>query len=231
MKLVEASTPVGEIARDHQGAAMLFERLGIDYCCAGARTLEAACRSKGLDGATVAVMLDALVREGGGADGHEVPHHSIAALCDHIVEHHHEPLRADLERIEALVTKVARRHGPEHRELVRVREVFDGMRDELIEHMAEEESTVFPSCRTVEDGGTVLPSALAALENEHREVGDALVELRTLCLDYAIDHALCGTHRTMLRSLGDLERELHQHIHEENNVLFPLVRERRGVPV
>lgn len=231
MKSVEVSTAVGDIARDHQDAAMLFERLGIDYCCRGARSLADACGSKGLDAPTVAIMLDALLREGGGGADHVVPHRSIADLCDHIIEHHHDPLRGELERIDALVGKVARRHGPEHRELVRVREVFVGMRDELIEHMGEEETTTFPACRSVERGGVVGPSALAALEDEHRAVGDALVELRALCLDYSVDHALCGTHRTMLRSLGELERELHQHIHEENNVLFPLVRERSGSPV
>jgi len=231
MKVVEASTTVGEIAREHQGAAVLFERLGIDYCCRGARTLSDACGERGLDGSTVAVMLDALIREGGGDTGHEVPLRSIGELCDHIVAHHHEPLRADLERLDAVVDKVARRHGRELPELLRVREVFTGMRDELLEHMDDEEERAFPACRAADEGGPVDAAALTVLEDEHRAVGDALAELRTLCLEYSVDHALCGTHRTMLRSLAELERELHQHIHEENNVLFPMVRERHREPV
>lgn len=98
----------------------------------------------------------------------------------------------------------------------------------LQKHLALEEETLFPACRELERSG-VVPGVLdedllATHEEDHLGVGTALREMRGLGDDYRPEHGLCGTHRNLLHSLHQLELDLHQHVHEENNVLFPRVR-------
>ena len=123
---------------------------------------------------------------------------------------------------------MARVHGGQHPELADLQRLFATTRGELEEHLRLEEETLFPACRAVDDGGAaaVDPSDLEHLEHDHQATGDALCALRELSGGYDRDRALCGTHRALLGSLHALELDLHQHLHEENNVLFPRVRER-----
>jgi len=227
---IEPTEKLGDLVTKDPGRARPFELLKLDYCCGGQRTLAEACAQRGLDTATVIAMLVGL-QEGSSApraEAHDVARATIAGLCDHIVEAHHERLRRDLPRITELLAKVARAHGKGHRELYDLQRLFAGMRSNLEEHLATEEETLFPACRALEESGhgPELDEALLAHEGEHDEVGAALTALRELAGDYRLEDALCGTHRVLLHSLHDLELDTHQHVHEENNVLFPRVRER-----
>jgi regulator of cell morphogenesis and NO signaling len=88
-----------------------------------------------------------------------------------------------------------------------------------------EERVFFPAARKLEvDGALVDEPLLQKHEHDHEHVGDSLTALRELASDYRTDGALCGTHRALLDALRSLEQDLHQHIHEENNVLLPRVR-------
>lgn len=225
-----AATLGGLVARD-PSAGTLFEQLGIDYCCGGRRTLAEACAPRGLDAETVAVMLDALHAGRGRPrpDEHDVARASITELCDHIVIAHHERLRTELPQIAELLDTVVRVHGADHPELLDLRRLFTGMRNELEEHLAVEERTLFPACRALDivgGHGTLDDDLLASLQDGHAATGDALRALRELSGGYETDAALCGTHRRLLQALRALETELHQHVHEENNVLFARVRAR-----
>ena len=231
MNVTDPTATLGDLALDRPGAAALFERLGLDYCCGGRRTLEDACAQRGFDAKTVAVLLDAL-RDEPIVD--DLPHHdvarcSIAELCEHIVAHHHEPLRADLTRIDELLGTVVRVHGKGHPELAALQRLFATMRGELEIHMRLEEHTLFPACRALEERGDASrfdAGVIALLEDDHETTGDALSGLRELCGGYDLERALCATHRKLLQSLQALELGLHQHVHEENNVLFRRVRGR-----
>jgi regulator of cell morphogenesis and NO signaling len=140
-------------------------------------------------------------------------------------------LRSDLQRIDHLLATVVRVHGGEHPELEDLRRVFTGLRDELAEHMTVEERVVFPACGELERGTRtdLNDEVLGALEDEHADVGNGLVALRELTGGYRTDRAFCGTHRALLEALRALAADLHRHIHEENNVLFPRVRVLAGV--
>ena len=223
---VTGTATLGGIVAERPRMAVLFERLGLDYCCGGGQTLEEACRGRELDPTTIAAMLTAL-EEGSESNGqgvHDVAGASIDELCRHIVSEHHEPLRATLPRISELLTKVVRAHGDEDPDVHRVEDLFSRTRNELEEHMAVEEESLFPACRAA---GTDGPDGelLARLEDTHSSTGEALRQLRELSHDYRPEAAHCTTHRVLLQTMEDFELDLHRHIHEENNVLFAKVRE------
>lgn len=231
MNANDHAATLGDLVLDQPAAAALFERLGLDYCCGGRRTLEQACGQRGLDATTVRVLLAALRDEPAtpSLDHHDVARCSISELCDHIVARHHEPLRTDLAHISELLATVVRVHGKGHPELLDLQRLFATTRSELEIHLRLEEHTLFPACRTLDQHGDASAfdeGLLVLLEDDHATTGDALYALRELSGGYDTDQALCGTHRALLQSLRALELDLHQHVHEENNVLFPRVRER-----
>jgi len=230
MSTIEATTTLGDLVTSVPRAAELLEGLGVDYCCGGRRTLTEACAQHGLDAHTVAVLLNGLAQDDdrSAVDPHDVARSSIAELCDHIVAAHHDWLRKELPATGELAATVVRVHRRTHPDLVDVQRLFAGMRSELEAHMALEERDVFPACRRVEAGaaGALDPALLGQLEDEHADVGDALCALRELSGGYDESRALCGTHRRLMRRLHALELEVHQHVHEENNVLFGKVRAR-----
>lgn len=224
---ISASTPLGELLVRRPASLALLERLRLDYCCGGARTLAEACAQRGLDAHTVIAMIEALEGEGE-LEPHDIRQSSIAELCDHIVGAHHDPTRRDLSRIAELLDTVVRVHGGKHGELTDLARVFAGLRTELEEHMALEEDQLFPFCRSLDAGGAPPlpdPALIALLEHDHELTGEALSALRELSGGYDPALALCGTHRALLEALRGLEVDVHQHVHEENNVLFPRVRE------
>jgi regulator of cell morphogenesis and NO signaling len=208
--------------------AELFERLRLDYCCGGARSLADACARRGLDADTIVAVI-AAYDDGAGTgamEQHDVARASLGDLCDHIVKAHHDHLRRELPRTAELLAKVVRVHGSTHRELHDLQRVFDSLRAELERHMEAEETIVFPACRALEQqpGAHVNGAVLVQMEGDHAGVADALIALRELSDGYRLDRASCATHRALLEALQALELDLHQHIHEENNVLFPRAR-------
>jgi regulator of cell morphogenesis and NO signaling len=223
---------LGSVVAEHPRAAAVFERLGLDYCCGGKEPFAAACHARGLDPATVGMMLAALDDAAATESGHAVAAASITELCDHIVTSHHEPLRRVLPRISELLHKVVRAHGDEDPDVRRLEELFAATRTELEEHMRLEEELFFPGFRALDAAGTADFDAepLAHLEDTHAATGEALRGLRELGGDYRLDAAHCATHRVLLHTLAEFELDLHQHIHEENNVLFAKVRERMAAP-
>ncbi|HEY1367733.1 MAG TPA: DUF542 domain-containing protein [Gaiellaceae bacterium] len=217
---IDSLSTLGELVRERPARARVLERLGLDYCCGGRRTLAEACEERGLDANTVAVFLagDAEPVASETVDWGEA---TVAELCAHIVDVHHERLRWELPRLGDLASRAAEAHGAELPELAELRDVFESLRLELEEHIVDEERQLFP--RLVA-GETPSPEELAQLEREHDEAGAALHRLRELTHGYDRDRALCNVHRTLLDGLHGLELDLHQHVHEENNVLFVRAR-------
>lgn len=232
MSQINPFTSLGALVAERPARARLFERLRFDYCCGGSQTLAEACARRGLDPDTVGELLEAL---DDAPDARPDPleetdwrRATIAELCDHIVAVHHDGLRRELPRTAELMATVVRVHGRDHPELHDLQRLFTAMRDELEHHLELEERALFPICRSLEahdDTGVELDEGtLALLEDEHSATGDALAAIRDLADDYDPARALCGTHRALLDALRVLELDLHEHVHEENNVLFPRVR-------
>jgi regulator of cell morphogenesis and NO signaling len=228
MHTIDANTTLGELVNEKPACVSLLERLRLDYCCGGAQTLAEACARRGIDPHTVRVVLEALAEAPAGpSDLEELDWRgvSLGELCDHIVERHHDGLRRELPRIEELLRTVVRVHGRGNLGLYDLQRTFVGMTEELLPHLELEERVLFPAARKLEvDGAAVAEPLLHEHERDHEHVGDSLTALRELTSDYRVDRALCGTHRALLDALRSLEQDLHQHLHEENNVLFPRVR-------
>ena len=229
MNTPNLETTVGELVRAAPIRARAFEKLGIDYCCGGKKPLAEVCAVKGLDAVTVLAMLAALdgAAEGGGlADANAM---SVSQLCDHIETTHHGYLREELPRLDFMTRKVAAVHGSDEPRLVEIRAVFERFAPELAAHMADEETAVFPRIRALAAGAggpadrEELRAAVSELEREHADAGDALGRFRELTDGYAPPEWACNTFRALYDGLARLERDMHQHVHKENNVLFPRV--------
>lgn len=232
MNAIDPERTVAELVVEAPGRLRVFEQLGIDYCCGGRRSLSSACAERGLDADAVGALL-ATVEAEGGEEGEDWAAAPLTVLCDHIVEAHHGYLRRELPLLGALVDKVAGVHGNAHPELRETCELYGAIAAELGRHMVDEEEMLFPACRRLEEEGeSGLPSlaeAVGALESDHAVTGAALERIRQLNNDFRPPADACNSYRALLDRLETLERDLHRHIHEENNILFPRALEQSGL--
>lgn len=226
------TTTVRDIAAASLAAVRVFERLGIDYCCGGKRPLADICLERGYGVAAVQSELDSAMMAGSDAD-QDWSSASLGSLIRHIISTHHEYLRSELPAIEARLQKVYRvynqRYGPT---LIGLPEVFAGLRKELESHLVKEETMLFPvivAYETAANTGSRLPrvpfgkvsNPIGVMEHEHESAGQALARIREITGTYCVPDTACVTYRALMNSLDELERDLHMHIHLENNILFP----------
>lgn len=213
---------LGDLVAQNPARARVFERYGIDYCCGGRKSLADACTHQSLSVAGVLNELDACDREAPAAPD-AVEGACLAALADHIEQTHHAYLKSELPRLTTLLERVTAVHGERHPWLHALRDRFADFRRELESHMAEEERDLFPRIRRREAGSgdpDPLPS-IAQMEFEHEDAGRALAWFREVTGGYLPPADACPTFRTLVVSLEALERDMHRHVHLENNVLFP----------
>lgn len=219
---------VGDWVTERPGRSRVFERFGLDYCCGGRRPLGEACADAGLDAAEVLAAL----RESDAAAGAEPQVDwslaTMSELVGHIVSVHHAYLRRKLPRLAQMNEKVAAAHGERHPEVSQCREVFSALSAELEAHMWKEEQMLFPMIEQLESAASLphfhcgsLQNPIAVMEDEHDSAGRALRRLRDLTGGYTPPHDACNTYRAWLDGLAELEADLHEHIHKENDILFP----------
>ena len=223
MPVIDPARTVAELAVERPGRVRIFERLGLEYCCGGRRPLNEACRSAGLDTPTVVAMLEAV--ESADTDVRDWAAAPLEELVDHVVTVHHAYLRDELPRLSELVTKVAGRHGDTDPRLAVVRQTFEQLHDDVFDHIDVEELVVFPAARRAAAGepldASLLAAAVEEAEEEHARVGAALQLLRQATDGYTPREDACPSWRALLDRLATLEADLHEHVHEENNILFP----------
>lgn len=219
-------TQVGQFVAEQPGRFRIFQDHGIDFCCGGKRTLEEVCREKGLN---TDQMLGELVgyRQGEG-DSEIWTDRPLTELCDHIEATHHAFLRDMMPRLSVMAQKVANAHGARHAEMLEVQQVFEGLWAEMQSHMMKEERILFPGIRALEAGdagacshcGSV-QNPIRVMEHEHDNAGAALETMHKLTGGYQAPADACNTFKALLAGLAELEANMHQHVHKENNVLFP----------
>jgi regulator of cell morphogenesis and NO signaling len=231
MVAINTGKTVGQLVVERPARARVFERLGIDYCCGGTIPLAEACQKKGLP-------LDNVLRELDRAEAVVGPSTrawgdaTMTELADHIEATHHAYLKEELPRLEFFLNKMARRHGPTQPHIVELRDVFVAFKAELERHMAKEEQILFPLCRQLDAGdparfgcGGSVQGPISVMVREHDDAGHALERMRTLTNGYHAPEDACNTYRAVFYSLGELEADMHQHVHKENNILFPRAEE------
>jgi regulator of cell morphogenesis and NO signaling len=226
---VSPSTTVGDVVARDLRAAAVFARHGIDFCCGGRRSIDDACRSQGVSADAIMSELSALGPGDGRADN--VSDWPADRLIDHILLRHHAYVRRQIPVIAAYLAKLANKKGALHPELPRVQQIFSTVAEELVHHMEKEEMILFPFIRALaaRHAGGPLPRTpfgtiqhpIRMMEAEHQDAGADMWLLRTLTDGFQPPAEACVTWRACYAELAAFERDLHQHVHLENNVLFP----------
>lgn len=231
---VNAARTVREIATELPHATRTFEKLGIDYCCGGSRSLSDACVDARVP---VEDVLQALEQDinSGPATGAVLPDFAtgrLADLVEHILATHHAYVKQELPRLHQLLTKVVAVHGSAHPELAEIQQTFRQMSDELVSHMMKEEHILFPHIVALESAVSMgrprprpafgsVSSPVHMMELEHESAGAALKSISTLSANYTPPESACFSYKTLYSALQQFEADLHQHVHLENNILFP----------
>jgi len=229
---IATTKTLGEIAVEMPGATREFEKLGIDYCCGGSRTLGEACAEANISVDEALARLEESVTSVQTEASQDWQKPLLADLIAHITTTHHAFVREESPRIEALAAKVAGVHGKNHPELLQVQEIFSALAAELSVHLMKEEQILFPFVLRMEEsalaGEAVPPAMFGTVVNpirmmmqEHDGAGDLLRSLRTITTDYKLPEDACISYHTLYQALQGYEADLHQHIHLENNILFP----------
>ena len=229
--MTTATQTVREIAQTQPTSIRVFEKFGIEYCCGGRKPLAEACAGKDIDVDTVISALEAAARNQN-VGLKDWTNESLADLAKHIVATHHAYCKEELPRLSGLAMKVVKVHGGTNPELALIRARLAELAEELTDHLAEEEVVVFPmivklEAKSVSDGidpaesGVSVGNPLALLIQEHDHAGVLLAEIRSLSRDFNAPEYACATYHAFFEGLKEFERDLHRHVHLENNILFP----------
>ena len=221
---------VGEVVSLNFNTAGVFQKYGIDFCCGGGVTVEKACQKHGLNVDKVTSELTNLLSESVSSD-ESYSDWSISFLIDYIVNTHHSYVRRKTEELGFYTSRVAEVHGQSHPENIQIHSLFEAISKEMQSHMASEEEVVFPLLKKIERfaaNGEVIPEEIKAafhnqigeMENEHEAAGDLMKQIRVLSNGFTTPVDACTKYRILYQNLDVFEKDLHKHVHLENNVLF-----------
>jgi len=222
---------VRKIALENPASIRVFEQFGIDYCCGGRKPLAEACEAKQIRVEEVVAALERSASEPAPA-GVDFAGMTLASLTAHIIHAHHAYVRRELPRLTGLAQKVVNRHGDTRPELPEIQAKLAQLSEELTEHLAKEEVVLFPHIAKLEralEQGTPMPyvcfgtvaNPIAMMTQEHDAAGELLAGMRALSNNFTPPAGACPTFHGFYRGLLEFEQDLHQHIHLENNILFP----------
>jgi regulator of cell morphogenesis and NO signaling len=237
---IDTTKTVREVALSIPGAVRVFEKLGIDYCCGGNKPLERACGEANLQMEQVLESLKSAAvstesRRANASGEQHAGNWQNAPLTDLMAEikrRHHEYVKQETARLEPLFEKVCRAHGERHPELLEIQKEFRRLSQELFTHMMKEEWVLFPYIERMEEatiaGEPILPAPfgtinnpVAAMTHDHDAAGNSLRQMRQFSQGYQPPRDACTSFKALYSALAEFERDLHQHIHLENNILFP----------
>ena len=224
---------VGNLVVHHPHLRQSLEQLGIDYCCGGKRPLGKAAEAAGQAWTTVEAVLTEVLAGRSKQTVTDWNTVSLTILADHILEKHHTFMKEQLPRLDGLLAKVQRAHRAQHGDMLsELRRVYDSLRSELEAHLMKEEQILFPAIkgidaflagkgeRPVVHCGSV-SHPIRQMEHEHDSAGNALAEMRRMTDGYRLPSDACQTFTALYDGLQAMEADLHEHIHLENNILFP----------
>lgn len=229
-ELLEQKPTIGQLVTTDWRKAEVFKKYGIDFCCGGKKTLEEVCLEKGINSLFVEAELNEI--DGRAALPFNFNAWDLDFLADYIVNNHHKYVQESIPFLTEVMAKVAMVHGPNHNELVQIKENVDELIDELTMHMQKEEFILFPYIKQLTSAirfntpltpppfGTIV-NPISMMESEHRSAGDALKNIEALSNSFTAPADGCTSYRVLYAKLKEFQDDLHQHIHLENNILFP----------
>ncbi|HLW50357.1 MAG TPA: iron-sulfur cluster repair di-iron protein [Sphingobacteriaceae bacterium] len=216
---------VGEIAAKDIRKADAFKKLGIDFCCGGRKTVSEALAEAGISREQYEAELEKVANRQIGGVAHNFDSWGLGFLSDYIFNVHHQYIRENGPILEQLAEKVAHRHGGQHPELNDLVGVVQNLMAELYSHIQKEEQILFPLIKQFEQQGAKpqmgVDGPIARMEAEHEDAGNELRTLRKLTSDYTLPIGACNSYTYLFQKLEEFESDLFQHIHLENNILFP----------
>jgi regulator of cell morphogenesis and NO signaling len=232
---IDTNKTVREIAVEIPSATRVFEKLGIDYCCGGGKGLGDACVQAKLPVDQVLRDLQQaessrIARQENARDWSREP---LADVIGEILHKHHAFVKAEIPRLSTLAEKVSSKHGERHPETLKVNDLFSDLANELSMHLMKEEQILFPYMIRMEEAVVakepMIPSScfgtvqnpISMMVSEHDGAGETLRVLREVTDNYKVPDDACTSYRTLYTGLLEFEADLHQHIHLENNILFP----------
>jgi len=231
MKNLEKET-LAMIALSNHEFIPVLEKYGLDFCCRGKKTLSEACSEKNLASDIIVKELKESVQ----ADKRSMPFTEMSAeeLISYITIHHHFYVRNSMSTIFSHIEKIATSHGDRYPHMKEVSKLFMEVIEDLLPHMEKEEKILFPGIKALaestkigENNGSntmLINTPIQVMEAEHDHVGQLVYKIRELTNGYTPPEDACTTHRVCLEELRFFEQDLHQHVHLENNILFPMAK-------
>jgi len=214
--------PVGDIVAEDYRTAQVLRSYGLDFCCGGGKTLEKACSSKKIEIDEVISELESL-KEVDGSE-HNYNEWSLDFLADYIVNNHHAFVRKMLPELAFYAEKVSRVHGDRDPELNEIRELVYVLQKEMMAHLQKEEDDLFPQIKELvreSKTGFVKEAIVEALEDEHDNAGEIMAQIEALTNGFNPPSNACSSYRVLFQNLEGFQKDLHKHVHLENNILFP----------
>ncbi len=212
-------------------AANVMEKYRIDFCCRGKRPLNEALSEKNINTKLFIEELNRTINETV-SDDDKYEKWELTFLANYIVNNHHLYLRESIPTITAHLEKINSKHGKNYPYLQNVLNEFVVLAEDLISHMQKEEKILFPIVRYLEDskrfnekpktgGYGTIKGPINKMEEEHNTAGNGLENIRSLTSNFTLPHDACTTFRVTYQELEYFEKDLHKHVHLENNILFP----------
>lgn len=229
--MITKDSIIGQLVADDYRAATVFESFGIDFCCKGNRTIDEACEKKKIKPESIVNSLKNVMND---ASAESVDYSSwpMDLLADYIEKKHHRYVENRIPLLKQYLAKIAAVHGDNHPELIEINDLFVASAGELAQHMKKEELVLFPFIRKMVESemsgkaidtphfGTV-KNPIQMMMAEHENEGDRFEKIAQLTNSYLPPADACNTYRVSFALLEEFEKDLHKHIHLENNILFP----------
>jgi len=222
---------IGQFVAEDYRTAAIFKKHNIDFCCKGHRTLEEVCEKKGIKQDEILYELETVLNSN---SNQSIDYKSwpLDLLVDYIEKKHHRYVEEKIPILKQFLDKLCNVHGERHTELFKINELFTASANELTAHMKKEEIILFPFIKKMVKAkldsqmilqppfGTV-ESPIAMMMNEHDNEGERFRQIDELSNNYQPPLDACNTYRVTFAMLDEFEKDLHLHIHLENNILFP----------
>ncbi len=228
--IVSEENTVAEVVVNDIKAAHIFKKYGIDFCCGGGITLKNACLKSETSFETLKSEIEAI--ENTTSNSYNYDKWELDFLIDHIINIHHAYVEESTPIILQYSNKVAKVHGHHYSEVVKINSLVEEVVNELAGHLKKEELILFPyikqQVKAFREGGEPISPPFGTVRNpinmmlaEHDNAGDIFKEIAVLSNNYTPPEGACNTFRALYSILEEFEQDLHQHIHLENNILFP----------
>jgi len=226
---------MAEVALNFPQALGVLQKYNLDYCCGGKKPFNEVCKKAGVDSTSVWKEIIAVANNHGSDNRMNFNTWEVSLIIDFILQHHHSYVRSAIPQIQELLEKVCSVHGNDTPDLFTIRKDFNDLAEELMDHMPKEENVLFPAMKRLfvtksstddsDEERLRLRMPVKMMEHEHEEAGKLIKSIRDLTSNYTPPNYACPTFKMTYLMLQQFDTDLLQHIHIENNILFPKVKE------